>query len=164
MPRRLVRRSIRDWRFGAGQGIQNEMPARLATHGRPQAAPAPEEYSLFRRRGPWKDALRRRMLAVADALTFLFAIAVAGTVGGHNFALWALVLLPLWLLLAKIEGLYDRDQPKIWYLTIDELPALIHWITVSVACTSLIMALVLEDGWLSAKGAAVMWLVALAAA
>ena len=62
----LARRSILDWRFGAEQGIQNEMPARLATHGRPQAAPAPEEYSLFRRRGPWKDALRRRMLAVAD--------------------------------------------------------------------------------------------------
>ena len=136
----------------------------MATHGRPQAAPAPEEYSLFRRRGPWKDALRRRMLAVADALTFLFAIAVAGTVESHNFALWALALLPLWLLLAKIEGLYDRDQPKIWYLTIDEAPALVHWITVSVAATSLIMAAVLEDGWLSAKGAALMWVVALIAA
>jgi exopolysaccharide biosynthesis polyprenyl glycosylphosphotransferase len=104
------------------------------------------------------------MLAVADALTFLFAIAVAGTVEGHNFVLWALALLPLWLLLAKIEGLYDRDQPKIWYLTIDEAPALVHWITVSVAATSLIMAAVLEDGWLSAKGAALMWLVALVAA
>ena len=137
------------------------MPARLATHGRPQAAPAPEEYSLIRRRGPWKDALRRRMLAVADTLTLFIAIAVAGIVEGHNFLLWALALLPLWLLLAKIEGLYDRDQPKIWYLTIDEAPALVHWVTVSVATTSLLMAAFLDAGWLSAKGAAVMWITAL---
>ena len=81
------------------------MPARLATHGRPQAAPAPEEYSLFRRRGPWKDALRRRMLAVADAVTMISAFSAAYLVEGHNFVLWAVVLLPVWLLLAKIEGL-----------------------------------------------------------
>ncbi len=103
------------------------------------------------------------MLAVADALTFLLAIAVAGTVEGHNAALWAIVLLPVWLLLAKIEGLYDRDQPKIWYLTIDEVPGLVHWITVSVAATSLIMAAFMDDGWLSAKSAALMWVVALIA-
>jgi exopolysaccharide biosynthesis polyprenyl glycosylphosphotransferase len=137
------------------------MPARLATHGRPQAAPAPEEYSLFRRRGPWKDALRRRMLAVADAVTMITAFSAAGAVEGHNFVLWAAVLLPIWLLLAKIEGLYDRDQPKIWYLTIDEAPALVHWVTVSVAVSSLIMAAVLDAGWLSAKSAAVMWVTAL---
>ena len=140
------------------------MPARLATHGRPQAAPVPEEYSLFRRRGPWKDALRRRLLAVADTLTLIVAIAVAGVVEGHNFLLWVLPLLPIWLLLAKVEGLYDRDQPKIWYLTIDEAPALVHWVTVSVATTSLFMAAVLDAGWLSAKGAAVMWVSALVAA
>jgi exopolysaccharide biosynthesis polyprenyl glycosylphosphotransferase len=137
------------------------MPARLATHGRPQAAPAPEEYSLIRRRGPWKDALRRRMLAVADSLTLFIAIAVAGIAEGHNYLLWSLALLPLWLLLAKIEGLYDRDQPKIWYLTIDEAPALVHWVTVSVATTSLLMAAFLDAGWLSAKGAAVLWITAL---
>ncbi len=103
------------------------------------------------------------MLAVADALTFLLAIAVAGTVEGHNAALWAMALLPVWLVLAKIEGLYDRDQPKIWYLTIDEVPGLVHWITVSVAATSLIMAAVMDNGWLSAKSAALMWIVALIA-
>ncbi|MBA2629497.1 MAG: sugar transferase [Thermoleophilaceae bacterium] len=140
------------------------MPARLATHGRPQAAPVPEEYSLFRRRGPWKDALRRRMLAVADTLTLLLAIAVASFAEGHNLMLWTLGLLPLWLLIAKVEGLYDKDQPKIWYLTIDEGPALLHWVTVCVAVTSLLMAAVLDDGWLSAKGAAVMWLTAFAGA
>ena len=93
----------------------------------------------------------------SQTLTFLFAIAVAGTVEGHNAALWAIALLPVWLLLAKIEGLYDRDQPKIWYLTIDEVPGLIHWITVSVAATSLIMAAFMDKGWLSAKSAALMW-------
>ncbi|MBN1530587.1 MAG: sugar transferase [Thermoleophilaceae bacterium] len=103
------------------------------------------------------------MLAAADVLTCLAAFAAAGTVEGDNFLLWAVALLPFWLLLAKIEGLYDRDQPKIWYLTIDEFPALLHWITASVAVTSLLMALVLESGWLSAKGAAVMWLTGMAA-
>src|SRR6185503_1817871 len=94
-----------DWRFPRQQGIQNGMPARLATHGRPQAAPAPEEYSLLGRRGPWKDALRRRMLAVADSVTMIAAFSAAGAVEGQHFILWAVVLLPLWLLLAKVEGL-----------------------------------------------------------
>ena len=140
------------------------MPGRLATQGRPQVAPAPEEYSLVHRRGRWKDALRRRMLAVADALTLILAIFAGGLVEGRDLLIWAIPLLPLWLLLAKVEGLYDRDQPKIWYLTIDEGPALVHWVTVGVAGASLLMAAVLEAGWLSAKGAAVMWLTALVSA
>jgi exopolysaccharide biosynthesis polyprenyl glycosylphosphotransferase len=101
------------------------------------------------------------MLAAADILTLLVAFLVTGLIEGRNMLLWALVLLPVWLLVAKVEGLYDRDQPKIWYLTIDEGPALVHWVTVSVAITSLAMAAVLEAGWLSARGAVVMWLTAL---
>jgi exopolysaccharide biosynthesis polyprenyl glycosylphosphotransferase len=104
------------------------------------------------------------MLAVADALTLFLAIFAGGLVEGRNLLIWAVVLMPLWLLLAKVEGLYDRDQPKIWYLTIDEGPALLHWVTVGVAGASLLMAAVLEAGWLSAKGAGVMWLVALGSA
>jgi exopolysaccharide biosynthesis polyprenyl glycosylphosphotransferase len=97
------------------------------------------------------------MLAVADTLTLFCAMFAASVVEGRDFALWALALLPLWLLLAKVEGLYDRDQPKIWYLTIDEAPALLHWITLCVAATSLLMAATTEAGWLSAKSAAIMW-------
>jgi exopolysaccharide biosynthesis polyprenyl glycosylphosphotransferase len=104
------------------------------------------------------------MLAVADAVTMIAAFSAAGAVEGQHFLFWAVVLLPLWLLLAKVEGLYDRDQPKIWYLTIDEAPALVHWVTVSVAISSLIMAAFLDAGWLSAKGAAIMWLTALVVA
>ena len=104
------------------------------------------------------------MLAVADALTLFLAVFAGGLVEGRNLLIWAVVLMPLWLLLAKVEGLYDRDQPKIWYLTIDEGPPLLHWVTLGVAGASLLMAAVLEAGWLSAKGAAVMWLTAFGSA
>ncbi len=54
-------------------------------------------------------------------------------VEGTNDPLWTIVTLPFWLILAKMEGLYDADHPKIWHLTVDEVPAIFHWITLSVA-------------------------------
>ena len=42
---------------------------------------------------------------------------------------------PLWAVLAKVEGLYDADHPKIWHRTSDEATAIFHWVTLSVAGT-----------------------------
>ena len=54
---------------------------------------------------------------------------------GTTDPLWAIVTLPVWLIVAKMEGLYDADHPKIWHLTVDEAPAIFHWVTLSVAGT-----------------------------
>ncbi len=73
---------------------------------------------------PWRDSLLRRMLAIADIAT---ALVVAGSLalfpGGTLVdALWAAVFAPVWILLAKLSGLYDRDQRSLRHLTVDELP------------------------------------------
>ena len=60
---------------------------------------------------------------MADLLCMLSAIGVATIVEGTTDPLWVLCTLPFWSVLAKIEGLYDADHPKIWHLTADEAPA-----------------------------------------
>jgi exopolysaccharide biosynthesis polyprenyl glycosylphosphotransferase len=73
----------------------------------------------------WRDVQRRRILAVADVGTSLVAILVAtSSVSGVG---WALVTVPLWILFAKLFGLYDRDHRALRHLTIDELPSLAGW-------------------------------------
>jgi exopolysaccharide biosynthesis polyprenyl glycosylphosphotransferase len=86
----------------------------------------------------WRDALRRRMLAVADLLTASLAtvIATRGSVSG----LILLAGLPVWILMAKMLGLYDRDHIALRHLTVDEIPTLLAWTTVGVAAVSLVSA------------------------
>ena len=82
-----------------------------------------------------KDALRRRLLFAADVACFFSAVGVMTLSEGTTDPLWAIVTLPVWLIVAKMEGLYDADHPKIWHLTVDEAPAIFHWVTLSVAAT-----------------------------
>ena len=70
----------------------------------------------------WRDARRRRMLAVADVMAAAAASVVA--VAGVAYATWALLFLPVWILIAKLIGLYDRDHRSIRHLTLDELPSI----------------------------------------
>ncbi len=46
--------------------------------------------------------------------------------------------LPLWLIFAKLAGLYDRDHRTLRHLTADELAPLLLWVIVSSALTGLI--------------------------
>jgi exopolysaccharide biosynthesis polyprenyl glycosylphosphotransferase len=84
---------------------------------------------------------------------------VEGTTG----PLWALATLPLWVVIAKLEGLYDADHPKIWHLTADEVPAVFHWVTLSVAGT-LFLIRALPDVTLTVYSATTLYVVALASA
>ena len=104
------------------------------------------------------------MLAAADVVAVLAASLAAGIPNpeGVVTALWAAALLPLWIVSAKLHGLYDHDQARIGHLTIDELPGLFRWITISVAITALVLAL--GPSPLTPTAAAVMWIVALGVA
>jgi exopolysaccharide biosynthesis polyprenyl glycosylphosphotransferase len=73
----------------------------------------------------WRDARRRRFLAVADVIAAVAASASIAT--STTMLIWALSLLPIWVVLAKLFGLYDRDQGAIRPLTLDELPAIAAW-------------------------------------
>ena len=87
----------------------------------------------------WRDALRRRLLALAD----LTAAALAsGVVSGSVSRLgWGLAAVPAWILSAKLLGLYDRDHREIRHLTIDELPAIIAWSAIGVAIVALVLGI-----------------------
>jgi exopolysaccharide biosynthesis polyprenyl glycosylphosphotransferase len=100
---------------------------------------------------------------VADLLCVLIAIGVMTLVEGTTDPLWALITLPFWTVLAKVEGLYDADHPKIWHRTTDEAPAIFHWITLSTAGT-LFFIRALPEETLTVEAAAAMYFAALAGA
>ncbi|HSJ16878.1 MAG TPA: sugar transferase [Solirubrobacterales bacterium] len=102
----------------------------------------------------WRDALRRRVLALADALAAAIGTAAAGLSVAE--APWALVFLPLWLVLAKLVGLYDRDHQAIRHLTIDEVPLILAWAAAGTASLALLLPLT-PAGSLDATGAAGMF-------
>ena len=130
---------------------------RLATHRSPTARPV---------RGPldrrwWRDALRRRMLAVADLVAGLVATsAVAVPATG---SLWPLVFVPLWPLIAKLLGLYDRDHRALRHLTADEVPLILAWAGTLTALIALLLPLT-PAGELGGSGIVVLFFVVTAAA
>ena len=50
---------------------------------------------------------------------------IVAELSGATFTVWAVALLPLYALLAKAGGLYDRDQFILHKTTLDEAPALL---------------------------------------
>ena len=87
----------------------------------------------------WKDALRRRMLAAADLAAVLLAAAAVGLVEGGASAFWIAASAPLWVLVAKLRGLYDRDHVRLRHLTLDESSSLFHWALLCGAATGLLL-------------------------
>ena len=41
-------------------------------------------------------------------------------------AIWLLAFLPVWILVAKLAGLYDADHRALRHLTVDEAPAIVR--------------------------------------
>lgn len=82
------------------------------------------------------------MLLLADVIGLSLAFATTeavftdGPVFGHNgpaveSAIFVL-LLPVWVVAAKLYGLYDRDEERATYSTADEVVSVFHLITVGV--------------------------------
>jgi exopolysaccharide biosynthesis polyprenyl glycosylphosphotransferase len=88
----------------------------------------------------WKDALRRRMLAAADLGAVLVAAGVTSLVEDEGAALWMAASAPLWLVFAKVRGLYDRDHVRLGHVTLDESSALFHWAALSATGVGLAVA------------------------
>jgi exopolysaccharide biosynthesis polyprenyl glycosylphosphotransferase len=76
-----------------------------------------------------RDALRRRSLALADVLSLTTAYGIIWLVYPPDATLRSkLVLiaaLPLWVVLNKLLGLYDRDPVVVHKSTLDELPRML---------------------------------------
>jgi exopolysaccharide biosynthesis polyprenyl glycosylphosphotransferase len=86
------------------------------------------------------EPLLRRMLAAADVLAVAAAAVVVGMWGSDPAAALLLVLsAPIWIVTAKLAGLYDRDQRTLRHLTVDELPWLIVWALGSTALLTVLL-------------------------
>jgi exopolysaccharide biosynthesis polyprenyl glycosylphosphotransferase len=82
---------------------------------------------------PWRlggDSALRRMLAAGDALgvgvALLIAVVIPGLPDAGHQVLWGVFAVPLFMVLFKLYGLYDRDVKRITYSTADDLPRLFH--------------------------------------
>jgi exopolysaccharide biosynthesis polyprenyl glycosylphosphotransferase len=83
----------------------------------------------------WRDSRRRRLLALADCGAVALAVAIALP---PERAVWTLAFLPVWILLAKLAGLYDADHRSVRHLTVDEAPAIVAWGTVGAVVAGLL--------------------------
>jgi exopolysaccharide biosynthesis polyprenyl glycosylphosphotransferase len=92
-----------------------------------EAQPRPRSAEHAERRHLQTDPLRRKLLALADVLTVGIVCLVLGLLTAADVGAWALVSLPLWLVLAKLHGLYDRDHKSLRHLTVDEVPSILSW-------------------------------------
>ena len=122
-------------------------------------------FSLLHRQGVWRDALLRRMLALGDAAAVLLAAVGLGFFdGGLEAAFWASLFVPAWLVLAKLNGLYDRDQRSLRHLTTDELPAIYVWAMAGTALLTGVLLVVMPHEKVSATSALRIWAIAGSAA
>jgi exopolysaccharide biosynthesis polyprenyl glycosylphosphotransferase len=90
----------------------------------------------LRRRG----ALLRRLLAVCDWGALLAVLCVVtATSSSTDVAdlFWAVLFSPSWVIVVKLQGLYDNDHRRIRHSTLDELPSLV---------TAAVLATVVLDG------------------
>jgi exopolysaccharide biosynthesis polyprenyl glycosylphosphotransferase len=90
---------------------------------------------------PRRDSLRRRALAVADVFALLGAFALVVNAvpprGGAD-GLELLAALPLWVVLNKALRLYDRDANLLHKSTLNELPSVVHSITLGTVLAFLV--------------------------
>ncbi len=112
-----------------------------ASVDRRRPAAAVGALALGRRRAQWRDELLKRMLALADAGAGMLGILSLAAIQGGDIAdvFWAATGLPLWVLLAKLHGLYDRDQRVLHHLTVDELPAIGGWAVSGAAALAVLL-------------------------
>jgi exopolysaccharide biosynthesis polyprenyl glycosylphosphotransferase len=97
----------------------------------PRARLAPElggrgrQLRVGRRRG-W---LVRRLLLLADVVGILAGVFVAEAVGAES--LWYVLGPVTGVVLAKVYGLYDRDEERTHHTTVDDVAGVFHVVTVT---------------------------------
>jgi exopolysaccharide biosynthesis polyprenyl glycosylphosphotransferase len=123
----------------------------------PAAHPAPVN-------GFSREPLLRRLLAAADLLTVAVVAVAFAVTGAPEQALWTLLLAPVWILLAKFHGLYDRDHRSLRHLTADEVPSILMWALTGSAATTLLLLLLAPVGAVGVLSAVEAWIIASIAA
>jgi exopolysaccharide biosynthesis polyprenyl glycosylphosphotransferase len=121
----------------------------LDKHATDVRAPVPAK-GIWPRRVPsqWRYVLLRRFLACADVAAALLAtvsLVVIG-MGDAGQLAWGLFYLPIWIVVAKLLGLYDRDGRSFRHLTAHEIPQIVLWALVGTSGLSLFLELMPPGG------------------
>jgi exopolysaccharide biosynthesis polyprenyl glycosylphosphotransferase len=96
--------------------------------------------------GSARQRLLRWALAFSDAAAILIAIGVTALLGrftSENYA-WAFTTVPIWIFVAKVYNLYDRDHRRIRHSTYDEIPAVVATASITVVLVKLSSLVVLK--------------------
>jgi len=78
--------------------------------------------------------LRRWTLALADITAIGAGILIASEAGKVNGSalLWTFMIIPVWIVVAKLYNLYDRDDRRIRHRTSEEVPSLLATAAITV--------------------------------
>lgn len=112
-----------------------EAPRRSAAEKKPELKPPRDGQAAARERIRRMQRLRRWSLALADAASIGVGILFAvwfGWVSPEQLS-WVALAIPTWILVAKINNLYDRDNRRIRHNTLDEIPALVATSAITIA-------------------------------
>ena len=121
---------------GTGEGL-SPTAAELSALGSERAAWPARALRLDR------HSLLRRLLALADVVAALLAglsLAVMTESGSAQLA-WSLAFLPMWIVIAKVLGLYDREARALRHMTVEEVPMIVLWALIGTTLLSLFLGL-----------------------
>ncbi len=96
------------------------------------------------RSGYRRELTGRVALVAADAIAVVASMLLVAVLTGDSLTPWALAVLPLYVLVAKTAGLYDRDQFVLHKTTLDEVPVLVAVAAIFVLFVQGIRALEFE--------------------
>ncbi len=103
-----------------------------------------------------RDAFYRRYLALSDLLVTYTSVVVATALAGHAASSVAFAGAPIVVLLAKMFGLYDRDELLVHKTTLDEAPVVFQVATVFTLAAWIVQDSIAPQAFTTAEGA-VLW-------
>jgi exopolysaccharide biosynthesis polyprenyl glycosylphosphotransferase len=104
------------------------------------AALGAADRSVVGKRHGHRDFVIRRLLVAADVAGIVLALIVTAAVdplpGAHFDVIpWGLVTVPMWIVVFKLYGLYDRDLKRVSHSTVDDVPWLFHGVVIGTLLT-----------------------------
>jgi exopolysaccharide biosynthesis polyprenyl glycosylphosphotransferase len=99
--------------------------------------------SVVSERHGQRDYVIRRLLVAADLVAIVLAFVVTAVVdplpgSDLEVVLWGLLTLPMWVVIFKLYGLYDRDLKRVSHSTVDDVPWLFHGVVIGTLLTWLL--------------------------
>ncbi|MBA2517818.1 MAG: sugar transferase [Solirubrobacterales bacterium] len=98
------------------------------------------------RRTRARESLNRTLLVASDLVAVALALTVVTSVAGTTLTPVTLFVLPFVVLVAKLVGLYDRDELTLSRSTLDELPRLFKLAATVTFCVWLLQDVVTDAG------------------